>query len=225
MTKQRLWLAFSLALLVCLPVPLSAQVDFQSLIPKMQALLKDVSCPASASAQSCANFRGMVQNGSLELTAQFAPAFLDPKVHLYLIYVVFENSMDTVWVISADVGHSDNGTMLHTASYGEYQGGQMVTGAAGGDVLVTNGATTWSSSKDGVTVSYYETGNTSMTSGESWKGSDGGTRTVTISVDKTDPATASQAPDTITLESPDGRVVHTGTALKFTSAYFARFGQ
>lgn len=216
MTKERLWWVLASAVLLVLPAPLAAQLDIPSMVPQMQALLKNVSCPSSASAASCASFHSMVQNGSPELTAQFAPAFLDPKVHLYLIYVVFENTADTFWVISADVVHSDQGPLLTTASYGEYHAGQMVTGAVGGNVLLAeNGATTWSSAKDGVTVSYFETGNTSMTSRETWKNSSGNTMTVTISVDKTDPANVPQAPETITIESPTANGAHSGMALKF----------
>lgn len=217
MTKKRLWLALVASL--CLPASLAAQIDIPTMVPQMQALLKNVSCPSSASSASCASFHAMVQNGSPELTAQFAPAFLDPKVHLYLIYVVFENNMDAFWVISADVVHSDRGTLLTEASYGEYQSGQFVTGAVGGDVLVeADGTTTWSSSKDGVTVSYDKTGNTSMMSSESWKDQGGNTRTIAISVSKTDPPTAPLAPESITLRSSSGNIVHTGTALRFCSA-------
>lgn len=219
MAKQRWWSVLAFAILLCLPAPLAAQLDIPSMVPKMQALLKNVSCPSSASVKSCASFRALVQSGSPELTAQFASAFFDPKVHLYLIYVVFENNMDDFWVISSDVVHTDKGLLMDMASYGEYQGGHMVTGAVSGDVpFVYNGPTTWSSAKDGVTVSYFETGNTSMLSNETWKNNNGETMSIAISVDKTDPADTPQAPVTITLQSPTNKVVDTGTALKFFNA-------
>lgn len=95
----------------------------------------------------------------------------------------------------------------------------MVTGAiSGADILtVTNGATTWSSSKDGVTVSYYDTGDTSLISKETWKGSDGGTRTITISVGKTQGDDNGPHSETVTFEAGGEKLVHSGTALTFSN--------
>lgn len=209
--------AFALLFMLCLSAPLAAQDEIASMVPKMQALLKNVACPPNASAQSCASFHKLVNSGSPELTAQFAPAFMDP---LYLTYVVFENSTDKFWVISTGMGQRGNGPpVLHMASYGEYQEGQMVTGALSqGDLSqAEDGTVTWSSSKDGVSVSYFRGGTLTLVSRETWTSPNGTAYTLTISVEKGHTDADTQVPETITLESPTQKATHSGMALEFTN--------
>ncbi len=203
---------------LCTLAPLRGQDDFAALVPKTQAALKNFTCPAGASVQACSSFQKMVAAGRQEIVGQFSPMFEDPKTTLYLIYLVFDNENDQFWIISAAFAHSDR-MVLTMITYGHYIEGDMVTGAINHDDIPVNkeGATSFSSAKDGVNLSYFSEGDISVATQETKTLSDGTTLEVDIQVMKTDPADLPLADEKITLLDGDQKAVYTGKAVRFFS--------
>lgn len=220
MSLKRIFL-LTVFLLLWAQSPLHAQVDFHQLASQTRIALKDFTCPPGGSMQACATFQKMVAAGSQEVSAQFMPLFLDSKYFGYLVYVVFDSGSDQFWIISTAAAHGDKGLVLTYATYGHYQDGQMVTGVvAPEDIPVSSdNETNYTSKKDGVKVSYFSKGDVSVTSAESWQASDGSARTVTLSVSKSPNGADTLVDETITLESPTQKLVHSGKALRFSSQW------
>jgi hypothetical protein len=210
-------LSVAAALLLLLAVtPLRAD-EIAAAIPKLQAKISHLTCPPGASAQACAAFQKDVSSGTPEVVAQFLPMFKDPKSTLYMIFVVFDSSSDTFWIVSTEVHHDHKkGLVLYRETYGDYQQGQMVTGAVGGEIAASD-TTVFRSPKDGVTVEYYLTGKYTFASLETWQGRDGRRRSIAITASKEPDDSDPLSDATITFAAPTQKVVHADKALRFFS--------
>lgn len=214
---RRFSLAAALLLLLAV-TPLRAEDLVTTTIPKLQAKFSHFTCPPGASTQACASFQKDVSSGTPEVAAQFHPMFEDPKFTMYMIFVVFDSSLDRFWIVSTEV-HRDGkkGLVLYRVSYGEYAQGQMVTGAVSGPAIPAADVTVFRSPKDGVTVKYYRKGNYTFTSLEAWQGSDGRGRSIAITASKEPDNSDPLSDATITFAAPSQKLVHADKALRFFS--------
>ncbi len=221
-------LLFRLLLFVtclCAVSPLRAQDALQQLAPKVQAALANAACPPTASAASCASFHRLVSSGDRPLLASFTPLFMDSTLFNYIIYVVFDPSMDRFWVIGAQFAQksSDQSLILHMCEYLDYGDGELAASAlSDSDIPGASGPTTFSSPKDGVTVTWTGLSNdmrTSVTSDEIVQGGGGATGSIDIVVDKAigEPRNGQFHTATLTFKAPGGQFVHSGQAMVFFS--------
>lgn len=119
-------------------------------------------------------------------------------------------------IITFKGARTDKGLVLNIVSYSHYNNGELAVGSLGGDLPVQD-VTTFTSKEQGVNVSYYENGNVSVSTQEVTQRSNAATLTFSIEVKKTNPINLPTADETITAQSGDMKVVHSGKALKFIS--------
>lgn len=209
---------FAALLTVCLSSFANAQdADLAPLVTQTQNLLKNFTCPTGASTDACDTLRTMITSGNQEIALQFSPLFGDAKTSMGFAYVVFDSGSNNFWIISVRAARTtDKGFVMKEVSYAHYNHGQLQVGSLGSDIPVTD-ETTYSSKKDGVTVTYHSSGNVSVSTQEVTERSNGATLTFSIEVNKTNPINLPTADETITAQSGDIKVVHSGKALKFLS--------
>lgn len=209
---------FGVLLVSCLPSFATAQdADLAPLVAQTQNLLKNFACPPGASADACDTLRTMITSGNEEIALQFSPLFGDAKTSMGFAYVVFDSASNNFWIISVRAARTtDKGFVMKEVSYAHYNHGQLQVGSLGSDIPVTD-ETTYSSKKDGVTVTYHQTGNVSVSTQEVTERSNGATLTFSIEVNKTNLINSPTTDETITAQSGDIKVVHSGKALRFLS--------